>query len=95
MHGRARVGGGAHDGEVSTPRTAFRRSLALPGWSADSVWGYDDVYECYWVELRAAAGRRGVRIGPEGLLVTLGALAGAVAGVAGCPPDEAYLALTA
>jgi hypothetical protein len=36
-----------------------------------------------------------VRIGPEGLLVTLGALAGAVAGAAGCAPDAAYLALTA
>lgn len=80
---------------MSTPRTAFRRSLALAGWSADSVWGYDDVYECYWVELRTVAGRRDVRIGPEGLLVTLGALAAAVASAAGCPADEAYLALTA
>lgn len=80
---------------MSTRRTAFRRTFALRGWSADSAWGYDDVYECYWVELRTAAGRHGVRIGPEGLLVTLGALAGAVAGAAGCPAEEAYLALTA
>lgn len=80
---------------MSTSRTAFRRSLALSGWSAESAWGYDDVYECYWVELRTSAGRNAVRIGPEGLLVTLGALAGAVASAAGCAAEEAHLALTA
>ena len=76
-------------------RTTFRRRLPLAGWAADSAWGYDEVFECYWVELRRAPGRPDVRIGPEGLLVTLGTLAHALAGAAGCPPDEAYLALTA
>jgi hypothetical protein len=81
-------------------RTSFRRHLALAGWSVDSAWGYDEVFECYWVELRPSPAGAGaaddvVRIGPEGLLVTLGALAGAVAGAAGCAPDAAYLALTA
>ncbi len=78
-------------------RTSFRRHLVLAGWSADSAWGYDEVFECYWVELRpsTADADGGVRFGPEGLLVTLGALAGAVAGAAGCEPDAAYLALTA
>ncbi|MCV2396304.1 hypothetical protein OEB99_18490 [Actinotalea sp. M2MS4P-6] len=77
----------AHD------RPAFRRSLAIEGWSTDSTWGYDEVFECYWAELRGPSG--GHRIGPEGLLVTLGALSGAVARVVGCAQDEAYLALTA
>lgn len=73
-------------------RKAFRRPLALAGWSASS-WGYDDVFESYWAELDGTAGT--VRVGPEGLLVTVGALAGAVARAAGCREPEAYLALSA
>ncbi len=73
-------------------RAGFRRGLTLAGWSADSAWGYDDVFECYWADLRGPGGV--ARIGPEGLLVTLGALSGALARAAGCDPDEAYLALT-
>lgn len=74
-------------------RPAFTRRLLLPGWDAQSAWGYDEVYECYWADLRAAG--RGVRIGPERLLVTLGGLAGALACATGCAHEDAYLALTA
>ncbi|MDO8120448.1 hypothetical protein Q6346_03865 [Isoptericola sp. b490] len=79
---------------MALPRTTFRRRLALPGWSSASEWGYDEVFECYWAELRADGVSVPVRIGPESLLVTLGALAGAVSGLTGCLTDDAYLALT-
>lgn len=84
----------------SSPPTArsFVRELALRGWSGGSSWGFDDVYESYWAELhQASQGRRtaGLRIGPERLLVTVGALAGVVAHAAGVADDEAFLALTA
>lgn len=75
-------------------RPAFTRSLALPGWDPRSAWGFDEVFECYWAELRPVACGSGVRLGPERLLVTLGALACALAGAAGCAPEDAYLALT-
>ncbi|HWS57757.1 MAG TPA: hypothetical protein VN257_04400 [Actinotalea sp.] len=32
-------------------RAPFTRALPLEGWSGRSRWGYDAVYECYWVEL--------------------------------------------
>lgn len=73
-------------------RPAFRRPLALAGWPRSS-WGYDDVFESYWAELEAPG--RTVRVGPEALFVTVGALAGAVARAAGCRRPEAYLALSA
>lgn len=73
-------------------RPAFRRPLALAGWPRSS-WGYDEVFESYWAELSDAD--RTVRVGPEGLLVTVGALADAVARAAGCRRPEAYLALSA
>ncbi len=78
---------------MSHHKPSFRRTLSIPGWSPDSAWGYDDVFECYWAELLGPGGGR--RIGPERLLVTLGSLSGAVARAAGCPQQEAYLALTA
>lgn len=74
-------------------RAGFHRELALAGWASGSAWGWDEVFECYWADLRGPGGA--ARIGPEGLLVTLGALSGAVATVTGCEPEEAYLALTA
>lgn len=83
---------------MRTPRRPpFARDLTLPGWSAGSAWGYDEVYECYWAELRGSpSGRRAVlRIGPERLIVTLAGLARVVARNAGIEPVQAYLALTA
>ncbi|HQY32978.1 hypothetical protein [Actinotalea sp.] len=76
-------------------RGSFARPLALAGWSARSAWGYDAVFECYWVELWPAAAGGVVRIGPERLIVTLGGLARVVAGAVDVPADDAYLALTA
>jgi hypothetical protein len=84
---------------VSAGRVSFRRHLDLPGWSADSTWGYDEVYECYWVEMvRSCAAcpcAQVIRIGPESLVVTVGGLADALAGALGCPAGDAYLALPA
>ena len=82
-----------------TARQSFERDLPLDGWSGRSAWGYDAVFECYWVELVAGEGaatdRAGMRIGPEGLILTLGGLARAVARAADVAPEEAFLALTA
>ena len=74
-------------------REAFRRELALPGWSTGSTWGYDEVFESYWADLRGPAGRR--VIGPEGLLVTLSGLSAGVAREASCADGDVYVALTA
>ena len=82
-----------------TRRRSFERDLPLAGWSGRSAWGYDAVFECYWVELVPAEGPAahgaGMRIGPEGLILTLGGLARAVARAADVAPEEAFLALTA
>jgi len=26
----------------------FSREVDLPGWSEQSIWGYDGLLECYW-----------------------------------------------
>ncbi len=75
----------------------FARSIALPGWSSRSAWGFDAELECFWAELwrEDADERPAVRIGAEHLVPTVTGLARAVAGAAGLPPEEAFLALTA
>lgn len=80
---------------IAPGRASFARPLALPGWSGGSAWGYDSVFECYWVELWPTAPGGVVRIGPERLIVTLGGLARVVARAVDVPADDAYLALTA
>ncbi len=30
---------------------AFTREIDLPGWSGQSIWGYDELLECYWANL--------------------------------------------
>lgn len=76
-------------------RGSFARPFALAGWSGRSAWGYDAVFECYWVELWPAAAGGVVRIGPERLIGTIGGLARVVARVVDVPADDAFLALTA
>ncbi|NTW39135.1 MAG: hypothetical protein HGA44_04480 [Cellulomonadaceae bacterium] len=78
-------------------REPFSRGVVLPGWSDRSRWGYDAVLECYWVEMRGAAGAGTppVRIGSEHLLTTIAALARALARAADVEDADAFLALTA
>ena len=75
----------------------FRHALALDGWSARSVWGYDPELECYWAELWRADTDRvpAVRIGVEHLVTTVDGLAGAMASAGRIPGAAAFLALTA
>lgn len=84
------VGGGRGAG-------AFEHTLALPGWSPRSSWGYDATLECFWAELWRADddAEPSVRIAPDHLVPTVTGLARAVAGVVGVCDVEAYLALTA
>ena len=75
---------------------AFTRDVDLPGWSGQSVWGYDELLECYWANLwrdddQVDAPR--VAISSYHLIPTPNALARVVADLLGIDDDEAYLAL--
>lgn len=75
---------------------AFTKDFDLPGWSEQSVWGYDDLLECYWANLwrdddRFDAPR--VAISSYHLIPTLSALARVIADLLGIDDAEAYLAL--
>jgi hypothetical protein len=84
-------------GRRSRGAEPFAHALALDGWSARSVWGYDAELECYWAELWRADTDRGpaVRIGVEHLVTTVDGLAGAMATAGRVPGTIAFLALTA
>ena len=32
-------------------RSEFTREVDLPGWSEQSIWGYDELFECFWAQL--------------------------------------------
>ena len=75
----------------------FAHAVALDGWSARSVWGYDPHLECYWAELWRSDtdGGPAVRIGVEHLVTTVDGLADAMALAGRIPGVDAFLALTA
>ena len=75
---------------------AFKRDVDLPGWSEQSIWGYDELLECFWAELwrdedRFDAPR--IWISSYHLIPTVSALARVMADLIGMGQDEAYLAL--
>lgn len=76
---------------------AFEHTLALPGWSPRSSWGYDATLECFWAELWRADDdvEPSMTISPGHLVPTVTCLARAVALTVGVRDVEAYLALTA
>jgi hypothetical protein len=76
--------------------TAFTRDVDLPGWSEQSIWGYDEVLERYWAQLWRDEDRLDeprIWITSYHLLPTVVALARVMAGLVGIGEDEAYLAL--
>ncbi|MGV8966667.1 MAG: hypothetical protein ACOH2F_10355 [Cellulomonas sp.] len=77
-------------------RRGFTRVLELPGWSGQSVWGYDELLECYWAQLWRDDDRFDeprISISCIHLLPTEAALARVVADRVGIDDDRAWLAL--
>ncbi|MGV8968722.1 MAG: hypothetical protein ACOH2F_20885 [Cellulomonas sp.] len=77
-------------------RCAFTRVLGLPGWSGQSVWGYDELLECYWAQLWRDDGRFDepwISISSYHLLPTVAVLARVLADRVGIDDDRAWLAL--
>lgn len=75
---------------------AFSREFDLPGWSEQSIWGFDEMLECYWASRWRDADRFDaprVSISPFHLVPTLNALARVIAEQLGIDDDDAYLAL--
>ena len=75
---------------------AFTRDVDLPGWSGQSVWGYDELLECYWANLwrdddQVDAPR--IAISSYHLIPTPNALARVIADHLGIDDDEAYRAM--
>lgn len=76
-------------------RARLSRRLPLPGWSAQSCWGWDPSLECYWARLvPPTPGGRTIEVSREHLVPTLTSLARALAVPAGLDPAAVYVALT-
>ena len=74
---------------------AFKRDIDLPGWSEQSSWGYDELFECFWARLWRDEDRFDeprIWISSCHLILTVSALARVMAARIGMDPDEAYLA---
>ena len=74
----------------------FTREVDLPGWSEQSIWGYDELLECIWALLwrdedRFDAPR--ISISSFHLIPTVAALGQVIADKVGIDEGEAYLAL--
>ncbi|MGV8968727.1 MAG: hypothetical protein ACOH2F_20910 [Cellulomonas sp.] len=77
-------------------RCAFTRVLELTGCSGQSVWGYDDLLECYWAQLWRDDDRFDeprISISSYHLLPTVTAPARVVGDRVGIDDDQAWLAL--
>ncbi|HEY8722184.1 hypothetical protein [Pengzhenrongella sp.] len=75
---------------------AYTRDFDLPGWSEQSIWGYDELLESFWAQLwrdedRFDAPR--ISISSYHLIPTIPALARVIADQLGINEGEACLAL--
>ncbi|MCL3862244.1 hypothetical protein [Actinotalea sp. K2] len=75
----------------------FVHQVDLPGWSARSSWGYDPVYEGYWLRVWDVdhAARPAVEVAPSQLISTVAGLARVMARALDIDDGTAFLALTA
>ena len=75
---------------------AFKRDVDLPGWSEQSIWGYDEMLECFWAEFWRDDDRFDeprIWISSCHLILTVSALACVMSDLIGMGRGEAYLAL--
>ncbi|HZL05977.1 MAG TPA: hypothetical protein VFE45_11280, partial [Coriobacteriia bacterium] len=71
--------------------------INLPGWSEQSIWGYDPLLQCYWARLwrdEDHTDRPRIWISSNHLIPTLDLLVRLVAQAVDHPIDEVYLAMT-
>ena len=73
------------------------RDINLPGWSAQSIWGFDPILECYWAQLwrdddRTDAPR--IEVSSYHLIPSQALLARLIADALDAPIGDVCLAMT-
>jgi hypothetical protein len=73
------------------------RDINLPGWSDQSIWGYDPILECYWAQLwrdedNTDAPR--ISISSYHLIPTQALLVRLIADALNAPISDVYVAMT-